>query len=516
MDLTCPLEAAVESPPRVPSAAWQRWIFPDLALVFAAVALFRCLLMFNGAGQSFTDSDTGWHIRTGERIIAGGGLPRTDPYSFARSGEPWFAWEWGADLIMGGLHMAGGLPLVAGFYGFAVALCAWLWMQLCWRAGGNFLLAAAAAPLALTAMMLHYHARPHIVGWVLLLCAVTYAESHRRSLVAVACASAFWANLHASFFLTPAVALIYAAGHALQPFLWNCQARREDAVWFLKAAGVSLAATLLNPYGIELHAHTIRFLLDGELLSQIAEFQSFNFHAPGAERIVILFAICAAGASSLLARRRLPQFLLSVLFLVLALRSARVIPLLACIVLPLSIGGITDVLRGAFGVNAALRRRLDAFLRYGDNLRQFDARFNGATVAVIALCFALAFLRTPSAAARAQFSAATFPVVAAEAVQRLPMNARLLAPDFFGGYLIYRFNGERKVYVDGRSDFYGAEYMRQYLRLIEVRPGWLETVQRFEFTHVLLPNRYSLVPALEAAGWKRIYSDNVATLLEKQ
>jgi hypothetical protein len=516
MDLTCPLEDAVESTPRVRSVAWQRWIFPDLALVFAVVALLRCLLMFDGAGQSFTDSDTGWHIRTGESIIAGGGLPRTDPYSFMRSGEPWFAWEWGSDVIMGALHMAGGLPLVAGFYGFAVALCAWLWMRLCWKTGANFLLAAAAAPVALTAMMLHYHARPHILGWVLLLCAVTYAESHGRSLVAVACASALWANVHASFFLGPAVALIYATGHVLQPLLWTCEARREEAIWFVKAACVSLAATLLNPYGIELHTHTIRFLLDRELLSQIAEFQSFNFYAPGAERIVVLFAICAAGASALLARHRLPQFLLAVFFLLLALRSARVIPLLACVVLPLSIGGITDVLRGAFGVNAKLRPRLDAFLRYGDNLRQFDTRFNGAAVGVIVLCLALGFLQTPVAAARVQFSAGTFPVIAAEKVQRLPIDARLLAPDFFGGYLIYRFNGERKVYVDGRSDFYGPEYMRQYLRLIEVRPGWQETLQRMAFTHALLPNRYSLIPALEAAGWKSIYSDGVATLLEKQ
>jgi hypothetical protein len=35
------------------------------------------------------------------------------------------------------------------------------------------------------------------------------------------------------------------------------------------------------------------------------------------------------------------------------------------------------------------------------------------------------------------------------------------------------------------------------------------------FTHALLPNDYSLLEALEQLGWKRLYRDSVATLLEK-
>ena len=52
-------------------------------------------------------------------------------------------------------------------------------------------------------------------------------------------------------------------------------------------------------------------------------------------------------------------------------------------------------------------------------------------------------------------------------VASLPVSARILAPDTFGGYLIYRFNGERKVFFDGRSDFYGTDFIERYLRLLE-------------------------------------------------
>ena len=60
------------------------------------------------------------------------------------------------------------------------------------------------------------------------------------------------------------------------------------------------------------------------------------------------------------------------------------------------------------------------------------------------------------------------------------------------------------------SQFVG---LKQYARLIQVRPGWWEYWQSFHFTHALLPNDYSLVPALERAGWRRIYRDQTATLL---
>jgi hypothetical protein len=57
--------------------------------------------------------------------------------------------------------------------------------------------------------------------------------------------------------------------------------------------------------------------------------------------------------------------------------------------------------------------------------------------------------------------------------------------------------------------------MKSYLKLIELRAGWQQQLANFGFTHALLPNRYSLVPALEQLGWKKLYSDDVTTLLEK-
>src|SRR6516162_9602752 len=83
---------------------WLRWCVPDLAFATACITLFYCLFLFQGTQQLFRDSDAGWHLRDGETILATGKLPRTDPYSFTRAAAPWYAWEWLADIVAGGIH----------------------------------------------------------------------------------------------------------------------------------------------------------------------------------------------------------------------------------------------------------------------------------------------------------------------------------------------------------------------------------------------------------------------------
>ncbi|MBI3282182.1 MAG: hypothetical protein HYZ57_20370 [Acidobacteria bacterium] len=522
MDLTCPLDQRTPLPRAAPrTLTLARWVVPDLALWISLITLFYCLFLFDGTQNLFRDSDTGWHIRTGEAMLDGSGLPRSDPYSLLRSGRPWFAWEWGADVLMAAAHRLAGLAGVALLYAACIAACTWLWFRLTWVLHGNFLLAGALAVLMLSTANLHWLARPHIFGWIFLLGAIWYAERLPARVTAahaaaIAAFSALWTNLHASFFLGPAIALIYAVAHLVRPVLWQLDpvAERARARRFGMVAALAAAGSLLNPYGLNLHVHVARYLGNAELLDRVGEFQSFNFRVDGAAQILVALGIAALGAVLAFSQRNLAHALLSAGLLALALRSARGLPLVALLLLPLANAAITRALETCAGLQPRLRRALDSFLTYSVNLRVLDGGFNGAALLPVLALLACALVRTPAVASRAGFPGDQFPVAAAEAVAQLPADARLLAPDKFGGYLIYRFEGRRKVYFDGRSDFYGSEYMKDYLRLIEVRPGWREQLDRGRFTHALLPNRYSLVPALEQLGWKTVYRDQVATLLE--
>jgi len=130
-----------------------------------------------------------------------------------------------------------------------------------------------------------------------------------------------------------------------------------------------------------------------------------------------------------------------------------------------------------------------------------------------AIVLAMAALRSPAQSQAIGFPSSRFPVAASAAVDRLPVESRVLASDSYGGYLIYRFNGSRKVYFDGRSDFYGSGFLQQYGVLIQARPGWQEILRSYQFTHALLPSDSALTAALIESGWTTLYRDDVATLL---
>jgi hypothetical protein len=524
MHLTCSFdrESGIERP-AARAQSWIVWFVPDVALLLAIVTFLYCLFLFDGTRQLFRDSDSGWHVRTGEAILSGSGLPNADPYSLLRAGQPWFAWEWASDAAMGLANQAAGLGGVALLYAAAIAACTWMWFRLHWVVQGNFLIACGMSILMLSTVNLHWLARPHIFSWLFLLALVWYAEQEHqrfgiRDAIIAAGFAALWANMHASFFLAPVVGLIYAIGHLLQPLIWKLDRQTEwtRARWYLLATVCALAGSFLNPYGWHLHQHVIAYLFNKELLDRVGEFQSFNFHTEGAAQILLAVGLAAIGGVLALGQKKLAHFLLAAMLVGMALRSARALPLVALLVLPLANGAITRALACADGLQPRLHRTIANFLGYSRNLRRLDTRLNGVAVLVPLLVLALAWLRLPAIQAHTGFSPDQFPVAASEEVAKLPQDARILAPDKFGGYLIYRFSGARKVFFDGRSDFYGSDYMKDYLTLVEVRPGWQTQLDNGNFTHALLPNRYSLIPALQQIGWKQLYRDGTATLLARR
>ncbi len=358
------------------------WLVPDVAFVAAAVVLLYSIVLFPGYEKFFLDSDAGWHIRAGERMVQTRALPQAEPFSFTMQGTPWFAWEWGADVMVGTIHGKWGLTGVVFFYGLAIAAGVWLWFRLNWAAGGNFLLACLFAAPMISSTTLHWLARPHLLSWLFLLGAVTFAEKLRRDprlttprMLGVALASLLWANIHGSFFFGALIALVYAVGIAAGKLLWeNPQSKAQP---FGILAVVSGAATFINPYGWNLQIHVFHYLTDSALLSKIGEFQSFDFHMGGA-------GAGARGSGNRVSGRRAgtgpkgsARLFLSAILIGAALHAARGLPIVALLILPLANGVITKSLNGWHGLRLPVRRAIADFLDYSDRLRELDARASG-------------------------------------------------------------------------------------------------------------------------------------------
>ena len=151
--------------PAQPSSSALRFLLPsvrDIIFIF----LFWSLLAGSLSNRPLADPDIGWHIRTGEQILTTHSLPRTDPFSSTMQSQPWFAWEWMYDIVLGILYQAGGLNGVVWLCAALVAGIFVLLLSQLLRRGTGLLLAILLMLLAEAASTIHLYARPHIVSWL--------------------------------------------------------------------------------------------------------------------------------------------------------------------------------------------------------------------------------------------------------------------------------------------------------------------------------------------------------------
>jgi len=135
---------------------------------------------------------------------------------------------------------------------------------------------------------------------------------------------------------------------------------------------------------------------------------------------------------------------------------------------------------------------------------------------VHAVCAALLILvgggmASPNAGVKLKpvFDENTYP---AKALAMLNPSQRIFADDEWGDYLIYRLspNGT-KVFVDGRSDFYGSKFGQDYIDLMNVQHNWEQTLNRYRVDTILLSPRTALASAIkESSHWRVVYDDGIA------
>ena len=80
----------------------------------------------------------------------------------------------------------------------------------------------------------------------------------------------------------------------------------------------------------------------------------------------------------------------------------------------------------------------------------------------------------------------------------------------WGGYLIWR---GVKVFVDGRADVYGDDFLFYYRRTFELREDWQEPLDAFAVDYVLMERDSPLsIMLLYNDGWQEAYADEMARI----
>lgn len=507
-----------------PGGAPVRWLLPSIAdLIF--VALFGVMVFTPLSVRLLGDAGIGWHIRTGQDILASHAIPHVDSFSSTMQGKPWLAWEWLYDVKVGWLDSAFGLNGVVCFTAFAIAAVFAGMSQFLICRGTNLFFALALVLLAISASMIHFLARPHVFSWLFGLLWFWILDSAERNIAPgdglsnrwlwiLPISTLIWVNVHGGFLLGFALLGIFwlgstwtwfrSGGNRLEGLLARIAAAKR--VRTLTSVGlVSLLASFVNPYGWKLHAHVYDYLSNRFLIDHIDEFQSPNFHGIAQKCFLALLLISIA---VLIARghKLSLSHILVVLFAVYAgLYASRNIPssamLLGMVIGPLlpSGGSRESFSRRMLAVQNATRGHLWII---GGIVFTFAVAANGGRVG-------------SSQWMNAHFDPHRMPVQAVDYLHSQSATAPILAPDYWGGYLIYRLYPEAKVVVDDRHDLYGEHFFRSYLGFLHGEESWSEFLREHPAGYIIVPKKSVLVTLIgDQHGWKRIYADDVAVVFE--
>ncbi|HUR71868.1 MAG TPA: hypothetical protein VMZ02_07770, partial [Candidatus Limnocylindrales bacterium] len=96
------------------------------------------------------------------------------------------------------------------------------------------------------------------------------------------------------------------------------------------------------------------------------------------------------------------------------------------------------------------------------------------------------------------------------------ISGNMFNNDEFGDYVIYAAWPKYRVFIDGRTDMYGASRVREYLTISQAKDGWEELLEKYQLTWVFHePTSMLSKILLERTDWRLIYSDKVANIFVK-
>jgi hypothetical protein len=208
--------------------------------------------------------------------------------------------------------------------------------------------------------------------------------------------------------------------------------------------------------------------------------------------------------------------LLLVVFGHLGLFAARNIPIFMLIAAPPVAGMVQEWLNGLPESELAqwVRRAAAKFNQIAAETAETDRipRFHLISALGLAIVVALLFAPAPPKRFRAEYDPQSYPSKAIAALKSMPAP-RIFTNDVWGGYLIWRLYPSDKVFVDGRSDFYGAAFEEKYSDVMNVKYDWEHILSGFDVDTILLPTDAPLAGALkESSRWRVVYDDGVALI----
>jgi hypothetical protein len=460
------------------------------------IVIFLSIFTFDLAQP--TDIDFWWHLRTGQLIAESHSVPRVDPFSFTAAGRPWVAHEWLWELGLFRLYGLGGYRAAVLLSALIVTLAYAVLYRLLRHLGANELAAAGLVIWAAFLGLPNLGVRPR--EFTALFFAVFLDRLYReragesRLLWLLPVLMALWANLHGGFVFGLGLLGLFTLSETVAWLAGRRAAPRR--LWAVTLAAV--LATALSPLGPRLLLYPLDYYLGGQNPSFriVTEFASPDFHqamnlvfAAGLIALMILPSTKERGSGT--------DSLLVAVFALQALVSARQVTLCALVLPPVLVRRAVPRFRFVRALAPARLPRTVSLV----NLALLAGTLAGA-IFFVSRATALQLGREPRTDG--------LPVAGARFIQENHLPDPVLNHQPWGGYLIHAWYPERRVFIDGRIDMYGAAVVDDYVQAVNATPQWADVLDRYGIQTVLIPRDSALAAVLRVdPHWQRLFQGAV-------
>jgi hypothetical protein len=488
------------------------WWLPTLGFfLFLAVELG----MFWAPGWLFADPGVGRHLRTAEVILDTHQVPRTDPLSFTRAGEPWTDYEWGFEATVGELNRGGGLGLVCAFLTAVFATTVLGIYRTLLQSGFSMSVVVLVTGLVFLTLHLHFAARPVLFTYLFMALVVEVWQRNRlprkRDWLILPIVFVAWANLHAGWAAGLVFLCLALTGRVIDRLRKRVDGDEAPVIPWLGLIVLCTLATFFNPWGWKLHHQIYLFSTSFKSFALWDEYAEPNFNEPSMSAMAILFVLGVVFAAR--AVRRAPhwrwEMVLPVLFFLdEGLKAQRHVLLLVIIAAVPLAADLEVIFHGAWWAN--LRGQLKQF-----QVQQRLAGGDAWLCLVAALLLGAIFLHLP-VSQNIEVGKSLTPGLLAFVKDHPDRFQRPLVTTWNAGPLLWNLRPDFRVSFDDRGDFYGDDTVFQYVGLYNGAFDWRTTFDKGRFDSAILDNYVALIRILSLLpDWKIVYHDDKTTVFWK-
>lgn len=480
------------------------WLtLPRLLTIIVFIAIFTM------AVRTPADSDTWWHLRSGQYIVENQALYAADPFSHTYQGQVWMYPKLG-QVLWYGLFAWGGWPLVSlGLAALVTGAFGLIWLV----TPGNQYLRAFAVILGVITSSLIWVARPQMISFLLAALVLLLLERYKRSgsrwIYGLPLITLLWANIHGGY----AIALMLVAAYVVGESVNHLTRQTDDPrlswpqIRNLVVIGIiSFLAVAINPHGWEMWLYPFRTVGIGALRDYIQEWRSPNFHMSITWPFVLMFLLTVGAMGRTSRRVDWTDLALVGLWAAWSLFAVRNIGLYGLLTVPML----------ARYADAAVGDYLPVAGTSSLNRRPVLMRLNWLLLGLLTLAALLRVGLTLAPQTEAMIEQETAPAGAVQFIAQQRPAGPLFNSYNWGGYILFKLWPDYSVYIDGRTDLYEDEFIRRYWGVMNARQDWQQTLDEDDINLVLIENNSTLAKFLaREPAWTELYSDEMAVIFAR-